>query len=222
VPVSIRANVYWKPKGGFNRSSQHRDSWARRQNLSKPFGRRVPPEGLEGPVVELGRNRGEALGVVRAQVRALGEVLAQQPVGVLVAAALPGARRIAEVDRDVPGARELEVAPIESTRLAKDQCLGVELERAYRFISSPFLTVIHGYSQALTWANACSCGRGASVGSTRSAADVSESLTMRTNQSPLVSGFVPRKRQSRSRRSNDPRLSPGRLVTKPDRPLGIS
>jgi len=36
---------------------------------------------------------------VRAQVGALREVLAQQPVGVLVRAALPRAVRVAEVDR---------------------------------------------------------------------------------------------------------------------------
>ena len=46
-----------------------------------------------GDVVEVG------LGVVR-DLGALREVLTQQPVGVLVAAALPGAARVAEVDGD--------------------------------------------------------------------------------------------------------------------------
>jgi len=40
----------------------------------------------------------EILGAVPGEVGALGEVLAQQPVGVLVAAALPWAARVAEVD----------------------------------------------------------------------------------------------------------------------------
>jgi hypothetical protein len=37
---------------------------------------------------------------VDAQVGAFGEVLAQQPIGILVGAALPWALRIAEVDLD--------------------------------------------------------------------------------------------------------------------------
>jgi hypothetical protein len=41
----------------------------------------VPAEGLAGPLVELGGHVGQAVGVVHTQVGALGEVLAQQPVG---------------------------------------------------------------------------------------------------------------------------------------------
>ena len=44
-----------------------------------------------------------------AQVRALGQVLAQQPVGVLAGAALPRAVRIAEVHRHAGARAELRV-----------------------------------------------------------------------------------------------------------------
>src|SRR5690606_40564612 len=44
---------------------------------------------------------GEVLGAVLAEVGAFGEVLAQQPVGVLVAGPLPRAVRIAEEDVDI-------------------------------------------------------------------------------------------------------------------------
>jgi hypothetical protein len=42
----------------------------------------------------------EICGAVDAQVRALGEILAQQPIGVFIDAALPGRVRVAEVDLD--------------------------------------------------------------------------------------------------------------------------
>src|SRR3954465_858931 len=54
---------------------------------------------LLGDVLEVG-------GTVHREVAAFGEVLAEQPVGVLVAAALPGAGRVAEVDRHVGGHAE--------------------------------------------------------------------------------------------------------------------
>src|SRR5215208_7729412 len=57
---------------------------------------------LLGDVFEVGR-------LVHREVGALGEVLTQQSVGVLVAAALPGAGRVAEVDRDVGGHAERAV-----------------------------------------------------------------------------------------------------------------
>jgi hypothetical protein len=47
-------------------------------------------ESLSGPVVELVGDVVQVAGAVGGQVAALGEVLAQQAVGVLVAAALPG------------------------------------------------------------------------------------------------------------------------------------
>src|SRR6266702_8213573 len=70
--------------------------------LSQDFlqcpGRGLPAEGLAGPGVQLGGDCLQVLAAVGRQVGALGEVLAQQPVGVLVAAALPGRVRVAEVD----------------------------------------------------------------------------------------------------------------------------
>jgi hypothetical protein len=46
---------------------------------------------------------------VDVEVGAFREVLPQQPVGVLVAAPLPGAGRVAEVDREVGGEADLGV-----------------------------------------------------------------------------------------------------------------
>ena len=73
-----------------------------RQDLSQGLGRGFPAEGLAGPGVQLRRDRVQVLFAVHGQVGALGEVLAQQPVGVLVAAPLPGRMRIAEVDVGPP------------------------------------------------------------------------------------------------------------------------
>ena len=54
------------------------------------------------PLVETFSDRIELLLAVDGQVRALGEVLAQETVGVLAGSPLPGAMGVAEVDRD-PG-----------------------------------------------------------------------------------------------------------------------
>jgi len=59
-----------------------------------------PAEGLAGAGVEGGGDGVEVAGAVSAQVGALGEVLAQQAVGVLVGATLPRAVRVGEVDLD--------------------------------------------------------------------------------------------------------------------------
>src|SRR3954469_2984570 len=68
------------------------------EELVQSLGRCPPAQGLSRPAVE-GRSHGcKVLGAVPAEVGALREVLAQQPVGVLVRAALPGAVGIAEVD----------------------------------------------------------------------------------------------------------------------------
>src|SRR3954466_10851715 len=70
------------------------------EELVQSLGRCSPAERLSRPAVEGHRHGCKVLGAVRAEVGALWKVLAQQPVGVLVRAALPGAVRIAEVDLD--------------------------------------------------------------------------------------------------------------------------
>src|SRR3954469_18021992 len=81
-------------------SSGRRNSCVRRsQQLVKGLGRCSPAQGFAWPAIE-GRSYGcKVLGAVRAEVGALWKVLPQQPVGVLVRAALPRAVGIAEVDR---------------------------------------------------------------------------------------------------------------------------
>src|ERR1700735_536193 len=73
----------------------------RGQELIQRLSRGLPAQGLARPGVQLISDRGQVLRAVHRQVRALGEVLAQQPVGVLVRAALPGRMRVAEVDVQV-------------------------------------------------------------------------------------------------------------------------
>ena len=76
----------------------------RSQRLPEPiaaprqrFGWRSPAERLARPAIERRSHGREVIGAVRAQVGALREVLPQQPIGVLVRAALPRAVRVAEV-----------------------------------------------------------------------------------------------------------------------------
>src|SRR5579872_7155293 len=66
--------------------------------LVEGFGRCLPSERLSGPTVEHGRNGVDLLGSPTRDVGALGEVLAKQSVGVLVAAALPRTSGISKVD----------------------------------------------------------------------------------------------------------------------------
>ena len=62
--------------------------------VSKNFQRRLPVQAFSGARVEfLGNGIQFALGVAR-QIRSLGEVLAQQPIGILIGSALPGTMRI--------------------------------------------------------------------------------------------------------------------------------
>src|SRR3984885_1031015 len=73
----------------------------RRNTGVKSICRRLERQGLARPPIELAGHLVQmCLGVDR-QVCPLGEVLAQQAIGVLVGAALPGALRIAEVHGDV-------------------------------------------------------------------------------------------------------------------------
>src|SRR3954469_836900 len=68
------------------------------EELVQSLGRCSPAQGLSRPAVEGDRHGCKVLGAVHAEVGALWKVLAQQPVGVLVRATLPGAVRVAEVD----------------------------------------------------------------------------------------------------------------------------
>ena len=64
------------------------------------FGGCAPAEGLAWPTVECGGDSSELVGVPAGEVGALREVLAQQPVRVLVRFALPRAVGVSEEDRD--------------------------------------------------------------------------------------------------------------------------
>src|ERR1041384_6938677 len=68
------------------------------EELVQSLGRCSPAKGLSRPAVEGDRHGRKVLGAVHAEVSALWEILTQQPVGVLVRAALPGTVGIAEVD----------------------------------------------------------------------------------------------------------------------------
>src|SRR6266511_4944469 len=71
---------------------------AGQQVVVEGFGGCSPAERLAWAGVECERDAGELVGAVSAEVGALGAVLAEKAVGVFVAAALPGAVRVAEVD----------------------------------------------------------------------------------------------------------------------------
>src|SRR3954452_19528748 len=69
------------------------------EELVQSLGRCSPAQGLSRPAVEGDRHGREVVDAVPAEVGALRKVLAQQPIGVLVRAALPRTVGIAEVDR---------------------------------------------------------------------------------------------------------------------------
>src|SRR4051795_1737765 len=92
-PVSSRAVIR-----GLNPSTQR---------LGEHLAWFQPAERLSRPAVELGGDGVEVGLVVGGEVGALGEVLAQEAVGVLVAAPLPGAVGVAEVDGHAGVDREL-------------------------------------------------------------------------------------------------------------------
>lgn len=92
--------------------------------LGKRLNRAAPVQRLARAVVQQVSDRIERLLVMHRQVRALGQELAQQPVGVLAAALLPRAVRVAEIHADVGVARQLlmlaHLAPlVVGERLAK-------------------------------------------------------------------------------------------------------
>jgi hypothetical protein len=103
--------------GGFWRSLQ--------RQLGELLGRVGEGEALARPDVEflgggveLGSGDGEEVG-------ALGEVLAQQPVGVLVGSALPGSVRIAE--EDVDAGVDVDLLPVAHLRALVSTCARHEL-----------------------------------------------------------------------------------------------
>src|SRR5215207_769696 len=71
--------------------------------------RGVVAQSLARPHVELERDEVEVGLIVHREVGTSGKVLPQEPVRVLARSTLPGTLRIAEVDRDVRGHRELLV-----------------------------------------------------------------------------------------------------------------
>jgi len=62
------------------------------------FGGCLPAEGFAWSSIDGGSDGIKVTAGVFAEVGAFGEILAQQPVGVFVRAALPGAVRVTEVD----------------------------------------------------------------------------------------------------------------------------
>ncbi len=69
----------------------------------------LPPECLSRSTVQRRRDSSELLGAMTGEVGASREVLARQPIGVLVRGALPRAARIAEVDLQTAVEPELHV-----------------------------------------------------------------------------------------------------------------
>ena len=80
--------------------------------LGEALGRRAPVQGLSRTAIQLGGDRIELYLRERGEITALGEILPQQPVGVLAAPALPRTVRIAEVHRRsaIDGERVCSVA----------------------------------------------------------------------------------------------------------------
>ena len=87
--------------------------------LVEGFGGCLPAEGLAGSAVERGGDGFELVAVPAGEVGALREVLAQQAVGVLVGAALPGAVRVGEVDGDA--GLDLELGVLRTSSLPRSQ-----------------------------------------------------------------------------------------------------
>lgn len=90
------------PRGLLNRNSVRGVS----QNLSEDLQRRVPVQRGARSRVEVVSNLVEVLLRVDGQIGALGQVLAQQAVGVFARAALPRAVRVTEVDTHVGRGRQ--------------------------------------------------------------------------------------------------------------------
>src|SRR3990167_6435254 len=85
------------------------DSTGRCNRFAEHLSGRMEAERLARPLVQLSRDRVELKLRETRDIHAFGHVLPEQPIRVLVASALPRALRIAEVDLDVSGHRELLV-----------------------------------------------------------------------------------------------------------------
>src|ERR1700730_2080045 len=86
------------PAGSSGR--RNTDFFHARQQFVKCLCWRFPTERLSRSAIESRRHGGYLVGTIDAQVCAFREVLPQQPIGVLVCAALPGASWIAKIDLD--------------------------------------------------------------------------------------------------------------------------
>jgi len=85
------------------------DSTGQRNILTEHLSRALEAKGLPWAFVPLSRNGVELDLRELGDINALGQVLPEQAIGVLVAAALPGAPRVAEVNLDVGDQSELLV-----------------------------------------------------------------------------------------------------------------
>src|SRR5262245_55322368 len=83
----------------------------RGEHVAECLCRGFPAEGLAGPGVQLRSDLVQVLAAAGGQAGALREVLAQQPVGVFVAAPLPRRVRVAEIHRHPGGQADLGVLP---------------------------------------------------------------------------------------------------------------
>ena len=97
----------------------------------------LKPRVLRGRPLSSAATASRCVGGVDGEVGALGEVLAEQAVGVLVGAALPGRVRVAEVDRQVGGDGDLGVpgqldALVPGQRAAQRGGQGGDLGRRWR------------------------------------------------------------------------------------------
>ena len=82
------------------------DSTGQCNTFAEHLSGRVETESLAWPLVQLSRDRVELKLRIARDVDALRHVLPEQPIGIFVASALPGALRIAEVDPYVSCHRE--------------------------------------------------------------------------------------------------------------------
>lgn len=73
--------------------------------------RRSPAQRLAGPAIESVGQSTEFIGPMLAEVRSFRRILAQQAVYIFVAAALPGALRVAEVNLKAGVYTELSMLP---------------------------------------------------------------------------------------------------------------